>query len=147
MWNLICLIPEVLVRTGQSTAALTKLKCTCQDIIFLTSKIKVMCTLVISNFLYACEPSTLTTDIRCYHKILNISFRDYFTNEKVRKKEHMPLVHITVCLAQWRKENWCSYGHVIRSSGLAKTILQGAVPGGRRIGKQTTSAYGQACLS
>ena len=29
-----------------------------------------------------------------------------------------------------------SYGHVSRSSGLAKTILQGTVKGGRRQGRQ-----------
>ena len=30
----------------------------------------------------------------------------------------------------------CRYGHVSRSSGLAKTILQGTVKGGRRQGRQ-----------
>ena len=35
---------------------------------------------------------------------------------------------------QWRKLQW--YGHVSRSSGLAKTILQGTVKGGRRPGRQ-----------
>ena len=30
----------------------------------------------------------------------------------------------------------CWYGHVSRSSGLAKTILQGTVKGGRRQGRQ-----------
>ena len=33
-----------------------------------------------------------------------------------------------------RKRQW--YGHVSRSSGLAKTILQGTVKGGRRQGRQ-----------
>ena len=33
-----------------------------------------------------------------------------------------------------RKLQW--YGHVSRSSGLAKTILQGTVKGGRRHGRQ-----------
>ena len=33
-----------------------------------------------------------------------------------------------------RKLKW--YGHVTRSSGLTKTILQGTVPGGRKIGRQ-----------
>ena len=33
-----------------------------------------------------------------------------------------------------RKLNW--YGHVSRSPGLAKTILQGTVKGGRRQGRQ-----------
>ena len=33
-----------------------------------------------------------------------------------------------------RKLKW--YGHITRSSGLAKTILQGTVPGGRKRGRQ-----------
>ena len=33
-----------------------------------------------------------------------------------------------------RKLKW--YGHVTRSSGLSKTILQGTVPGGRKRGRQ-----------
>ena len=40
--------------------------------------------------------------------------------------------HLTIvkrCKLQW-------YGHVSRSSGLAKTILQGTVKGGRRQGRQ-----------
>ena len=37
-------------------------------------------------------------------------------------------------LAKRRKLKWC--GHVTLSSGLAKTILQGIVQGGRQIGRQ-----------
>ena len=38
-------------------------------------------------------------------------------------------------IAKRRKLRWC--GHVTRSSGLAKIILQGTVKGGRRQGRQT----------
>ena len=38
------------------------------------------------------------------------------------------------CLVKTRKLQW--YGHISRSSGLAKTILQGTVKGGRRQGRQ-----------
>ena len=44
--------------------------------------------------------------------------------------------------ALWRPAKYCEkrklkwYGHVTRSSGLAKTVLQGTVPGGRRRGRQ-----------
>ena len=37
-------------------------------------------------------------------------------------------------IAKRRKLQW--YGHVCRSSGLAKTILQGTVKGGKRLGRQ-----------
>ena len=51
--------------------------------------------LVISIFLYACESLTLTVEldkrtqafkIRCYRRLLNISYKDHVTNEEVRKK-------------------------------------------------------------
>ena len=72
----------------------------------------------------------------CYSKILCISYKDYVTNEKVRAKiqravrPHEDLLTIVKrCKLQW-------YGHVFHSPGLAKTILQGTVKGGRRQGRQ-----------
>ena len=53
--------PEVLSRIAQATAALTKLKPNWRDNnISLGSKVKLMRSLVISIFLYACESRTLT---------------------------------------------------------------------------------------
>ena len=75
-------------------------------------------------------------EMRCYHKILRISYKDHVTNEEVRAKiqpaigPHEDLLTIV----KRRKVQW--YGHVSRSSGLAKTILQGTVKGGRRQGRQ-----------
>ena len=51
--------------------------------------------LVISIFLYACESWTLTAELekrtqafemRCYRRLLNISYKDDVTNEEVRRK-------------------------------------------------------------
>ena len=74
--------------------------------------------------------------MRCYRKILHISYKDHVTNEEVRAKIQQAigphedlLMIIKRCKVQW-------YGHVSHSSGLAKTILQGTVKGGRRQGKQ-----------
>ena len=68
--------PEVLSRIAQATAALTKLKPIWRDNnISLGSKVKLMRSLVISIFLYACESWTLTAELekrtqafemRCY---------------------------------------------------------------------------------
>ena len=75
-------------------------------------------------------------EMRCYRKILRISCKDYVTNEEVRVKirqaigRHEDLLTIV----KRRKLQW--YGHVSRSSSLAKTILQGTVKGGRRQGRQ-----------
>ena len=119
-----------------------------------------MRSLVTSIFLYACESWTLTAELqrriqtmelRCYRKILSISYKDHVTNEEVRAKIQQairPRKNLT--FIKRRKLQW--YDHVFRSSGLAKTILQGTVKGGRRQGRQrkggkTTSGNGQAWSS
>ena len=57
--------PEVLSRIAQATAALTKLKPIWRDYnISLGSKVKLMRSLVIFIFLYACESWTLTAVLR-----------------------------------------------------------------------------------
>ena len=75
-------------------------------------------------------------EMRCYRKILHISYKDHVTNEEVRAKIQQasgphedPLTIVKTRKLQW-------YGHVFRSSGLAKTVLQGTVKGGRRQGRQ-----------
>ena len=103
-----------------------------------------MRSLAMSIFLYVCETWTITADIerriqalemRCFHKLLGISYRDHITNEEVKARigstigpyEDL-LTTVKRCKLKW-------YGHVTRSSGLAKTILQGTVQGGRRRGR------------
>ena len=89
---------EILSRIAQATAALTKLKPVWSDkciFLALSSKIRLMRSLVTSIFLYACESWTLTAELqrriqamemRCYRKILHISYKDHVTNEEVRAK-------------------------------------------------------------
>ena len=56
--------PELLCRIAQATAALTRLKPIWIDkSISLSSKIRLLRSLVTSNFLYACESWTLTTEL------------------------------------------------------------------------------------
>ena len=56
--------PDILSRIAQATAALTKLKPIWRDNnISLGSKVKLMCSFVISIFLYACESWTLTAEL------------------------------------------------------------------------------------
>ena len=90
------------------------------------------------------EPWTLTAELqrriqamamRCYRKILHISYKDHITNEEVRAKIQLAIgPHEDLTIVKRRKLQW--YGHVSRSSGLAKTILQGTVKEGRRQGRQ-----------
>ena len=87
---------EILSRIAQTTAALTWLKPVWIDkSISLSSRIRLMRSLVTSVFLYACELCTFTAELqrriqamemRCYRKTLNISYKDHVTNEEVRAK-------------------------------------------------------------
>ena len=128
--------PLILSRIAQATAVLTRLKPVWIDkSISLSSKIRLMRSLVTPIFLYACESWTLTAELqrriqamemKCYRKILHISYKDHVTNEEVRAKiqqaigPHEDLLTIVIS----------------RSSDLAKTILQGTVKAGRRQGGQ-----------
>ena len=103
--------------------------------------------LVTSIFLYACESWILTAELtnktkkpsygnEVLPKILCISSKDHVTSEEICAKiqqaigPHEDLMTIVKrCRLQW-------YGHVSRSSGLAKTIVQGTVKGDRRQGRQ-----------
>ena len=84
--------------------------------------IRLMRSLVTSIFLYACESWTFTaelqrriqaTEMRCYRKILHVSYKDHVTNEKVRAKIQQatgPNEDLTIvkrCKLQW-------YSHVSR---------------------------------
>ena len=139
--------PEILARIGQTTAAaLTRLKPLWNDRnITVSSKIRLMRSLIMSIFLYAFETWTLSADlqkriqameIRCFRKILRISYKDHVTNEAVRNKTKQTIGPYDDLLTTVKKGKLKWYGHVSRSSGLAKTILQGTVRGGRRRGRQ-----------
>ena len=67
---------------------------------------------------------------------LHISYKDRVTNKEVRAKIQQAIGphEDLLTIVKRRKLQW--YGHVSRSSGLAKTILQGTVNGGRRQGRQ-----------
>ena len=59
--------PEILSRIAQTTATLTRLKANVNDrSISLTSKIRLMRSLVTSIFLYACKSWTLTAELPCH---------------------------------------------------------------------------------
>ena len=74
--------------------------------------------------------------MRCYRKILHISYKDHVTNEEVRAKIQQAIGPHEDLLTTVKKRKLQWYGHVSRSSGLAKTILQGTVKRGRRQGRQ-----------
>ena len=82
-------------------------------------------------------------EMRCYRKILLISYKDHVTNEEVCAKiqqairSHKDLLTIVKrCKLQW-------YGHVSHPSGLAKTILQGTVSERGKKKRQTEEEVGR----
>ena len=70
--------------------------------------------------------------MRCYLNILHISYKDRVTNEEVRAMTQQAIGPHEELLMIVKRRTLQWYGHVSRSSGLAKTILQGTVKGGRR---------------
>ena len=114
---------EILSRIAQTVGALSKLKTTWKDKdIALSSKIKMMRSLVISIFLYACETWTLTeelerkiqaTDMECLRRLLDISYRDHVTNEEVRNNINHAIgpYEDLITTVRKRKLRWCTLAH------------------------------------
>ena len=88
--------PEILSRIARTTAALTRLKPVWNDrSISLSSKIRLMRSLVTSILLYACESWILIAELQrriqaiemgCYRNLIRISYKDHVTYEEVRAK-------------------------------------------------------------
>ena len=137
--------PEILARIAQATSALAKLNPIWKDKnIKMDTKVRLLRSLVMSIFLYACESWTLSAEMerrisavemRFYRRLLGITYRDHITNDEVRRRISQaigPYIDL-LTIVKTRKLKW--YGHVTRSCGLAKTILQGTVEGGWRRGR------------
>ena len=78
-------------------------------------------------------------EIRCYRKILRISYKDHVIIEDVcaRIQQAIGPQENLLTIVKRHKLQW--YGQVFRSSGLAKTIMQDTVKGERRQGRQRKS--------
>ena len=72
----------------------------------------------------------------CVCVCLRISCKDHVTNEEVCAKIQQAIGPHEDLLTKVKRRKVKWYGHVSRSSGLAETILQGTVKGGRRQGRQ-----------
>ena len=100
---------------------------------------------VMTIFLYSCETWTLTVEIerktqtvemRSFRRLLGISYKDHITNEEVRSRIQKAIGPYEELLSTVKRRKMKWYGHFTRASGLAKTVLQGTVRGGRRRGRQ-----------
>ena len=134
--------PEILSRIAQTTAGFSGLKIIWRDRnISLASKVKLMWTRLTLclwelNLDAEIERRIQVLEMRCYRRLLNISYKDHVMNEEVRNRiQNTVGVHDDLLImVKKRKLRW--YGHISKSSGMAKTILQGTVKGARRRGRQ-----------
>ena len=104
-----------------------------------------MCSLVISIFLDACKSCILLAELqrriramemRCYRKILHISYKDHVANKEVCAKIQQAVGSHEDLLITIKRLKLKWYGHISRSLGLAKTNLQGRVKEVSRQGRQ-----------
>ena len=75
-------------------------------------------------------------EVKCHRKILRILYTEHVINEEVHAKIQLAIGPLKDLLTIVKRCELQCYGHVFRSSGLAKTILQGTVKGGKRQGRQ-----------
>ena len=93
-----------------------------------------MRSLVISIFLYACESWTLTAELEKRTQAFIIYGPCYPWGGLQEDPSSIGEYDELLTLVKKRKLRW--FGHVSRSFGLAKTILQGTVKGKRKRGRQ-----------
>lgn len=74
--------------------------------------------------------------MRCYRKLLGITYYDRITNEEVKSRVQNAIRHYTDLqkLVKQRELNW--YGHLTRSSSSVKAIMLDTGQGGRTKGRQ-----------
>ena len=137
---------EMLSRIAQCTTTMTRLKQIWNDKnITLRSKVRLMRTLIISILLYACETWALTielqrriksVEIRCYRRLLHISYKDHITNEIVCKKMQAAIGPYKDILTTVEKGSYESSEMWSDQVASAKKVIQGTVPGKRKSGRQ-----------
>ena len=72
----------------------------------------------------------------CICKILGISYRDHISNKEVKTRIDNAIGPYEDLLTSVKRRKLRWYRHVTQSSGLAKTVLQGTIQGGRQRGRQ-----------
>ena len=70
--------------------------------------------------------------MRCYRRLLDISYNDHVTNEEVGRNIKAAIGEYDEFPIMVKKQKLRKFGHNSMSSGLAKAILQGTVKGKRK---------------
>ena len=101
---------------------------------------KLMCSLVITIFLYVCESWILTADLRkrmhvfamrCYQRLPNTSYKDHVTSEDVCRKIQAAIGKYDKLLTLVKKQKLKCWPYLV-FFGIVMTILQGTVQGKRK---------------
>ena len=81
--------------------------------------------------------------MRCFRRLFGISNRDRVTDYEVRNSIRQAIGPYEDLLTTVRKRKLRWYGHITRSTGLAKMILQGTVQGRKEKERQTEKEMGK----
>ena len=82
------------------------------------------------------ERTIQALEMKCYRRLLNISYKDNVTNEEVHNRILNATGMHDDLLTMMKKQKLRWHGHISRSTGMAKAILQGTVKGARRRERQ-----------
>ena len=130
---------EILSTIAQTTAALSRLKIKWRDKnISLASKVKLMQTLILSTFMPVRAGPWQQKQREGSKPLRWDAIGDFWTfptKTMWRTRRFATGVHDDL-LTMVKKQKLRSYGHISRSSGMAKTILPGTVKAARRTGRQ-----------
>ena len=136
---------EIRTRIAVATAAMAKLSRIWKSSISFYTKFLLYKSLVLSIFLYGCESWTLLADtekriesfeLKCWRKLLRITYLDRKTNDYVRSTVELYIGPQEPLLATVKRRKLTFFGHTTRHDSLCKTIMQGTIEGGRRRGRQ-----------
>ena len=75
------------------------------------------------------EKRTQAFEMRCYRRLFKSTYKDHVTNDEVRRKIQAAIGENGELLTLVKRWKLRRSGHILRSSGLAKTIVQGTVKG------------------
>ena len=126
--------PDIVSRVAQATAAITKMKPIWRNYyISSRSKVKLSCYFHISVWLWImdidCRVREKNASLwdKMLQGLLKISSNDHITNAEVCRKIQAAIWECDELQALVKKRKLRWFGHVSRSSGSTKTILQGTV--------------------
>ena len=127
-------------------AAMARLMTWRYNTISFSSKFKLYKSLGTSTLLCGCETRTLLADsekrriqafeTECMRKFLRIFYLEHKINDWMRSKINLVVGPQKPLLATVKRRKLASFGHVTRHDSLSKTILQGTLEDGRRLGRQ-----------